>query len=122
MRVGAQSGGRNSSGMSGSSRIARSSASASRICRVTTGTSSSSLPASARALAGSDDDDVPVVTRQILLADALERAMRDDPLIPLELRPPDWAPTRIRRRWLDAWEGLAARLPEQVIYRGWLSP
>ncbi|MEU8238235.1 PaaX family transcriptional regulator [Actinoplanes missouriensis] len=75
-----------------------------------------------RALAGSDDDDLPVVTRQIQLADALERAMRDDPLIPPELRAADWAPARIRRRWLDAWTGLAARLPEEVVYRGWLSP
>ncbi|MEU4562713.1 PaaX family transcriptional regulator [Actinoplanes sp. NPDC023936] len=75
-----------------------------------------------RAISGSEDTGVPVVTRQILLADALERAMRDDPLIPLELRPADWAPSRIRRRWLDAWTRLAARLPEEVVYRGWLEP
>ncbi len=55
-------------------------------------------------------------TARLLLADALEHAMRDDPLVPPELRGADWAPTRQRTRWRQAW----AALPADQVYAGWL--
>ncbi|MEU4427275.1 PaaX family transcriptional regulator [Actinoplanes sp. NPDC024001] len=61
------------------------------------------------------------VVQQIRLADALERAVRDDPLLPLELRPSPWRPAELRRRWWAAWASLAGRLGDRALYRGWLS-
>lgn len=61
-----------------------------------------------------------VLVQQLRLADALERAMRNDPLIPLELRAGHWPPSRIRRTWYEAWATLATRLPHPLLYRGWL--
>ncbi|MEU8814425.1 PaaX family transcriptional regulator [Actinoplanes sp. NPDC048796] len=57
----------------------------------------------------------PVVER-LRLAEALERAMRDDPLIPLELRPSPWPPSDVRRAWLAAWN----EQNDGRLYRGWL--
>lgn len=56
---------------------------------------------------------------QLRLADALERAMRNDPLIPLELREGAWEPRRVRTRWWETWRALESALPEPVLYRGW---
>ncbi|AEV82549.1 PaaX family transcriptional regulator [Actinoplanes sp. SE50] len=61
-----------------------------------------------------------VLLRQLRLADAWELAMRQDPLIPPELRGDPWPPATIRRRWHTAWTELAAQLPDQLLYRGWL--
>lgn len=63
-----------------------------------------------------------MLVEQLRLAEALERAMRPDPLIPPELRRGTWSPTRTRRRWHEAWRDLANRLPEEALYRGWLPP
>ncbi|GAA1980284.1 transcriptional regulator [Isoptericola halotolerans] len=57
---------------------------------------------------------------QLHLAEALEQAMRSDPLIPLELRTEPWAPTQIRRRWHDAWAALTRDLAGELLYLGWL--
>jgi phenylacetic acid degradation operon negative regulatory protein len=77
-----------------------------------------------RAVAETDpapgDGVMPLLVRQIRLADALERAMRDDPLVPLELRDVPWPPSPIRRAWYDRWNTLVGRLPEEILYRGWL--
>ena len=72
-----------------------------------------------RALAVTNAADHAVVAHQLLLADALESAMRHDPLIPAELRS-GWPPSRVRRSWYEAWTALATRLPEDLLYRGWL--
>ncbi|MEU4690000.1 PaaX family transcriptional regulator [Actinoplanes sp. NPDC023714] len=56
------------------------------------------------------------LVQQLRLAEALERAIRDDPLIPLELRDSPWAPARIRRAWLAAWNESS----DGRLYRGWL--
>ncbi|WP_152361937.1 PaaX family transcriptional regulator [Microlunatus speluncae] len=50
-----------------------------------------------------DDLTWPVAVRRIRLADALERAMRDDPLLPPELRAKPWPPTRHRLAWRARW-------------------
>lgn len=42
--------------------------------------------------------------RRLLLAAALEDAIRDDPLIPPELRPLPWRPARLRQRWKERWK------------------
>lgn len=61
-----------------------------------------------------------ILVEQLRLAEALERALRSDPLIPPELRHGIWSPTRTRHRWYETWHNLATRLPEEVLYRGWL--
>ena len=58
--------------------------------------------------------------QQLRLADALERSLRDDPLLPPELRPRPWRPARLRRRWDEAWAAPAGQLGAAALYRGWL--
>ncbi|WP_432519216.1 PaaX family transcriptional regulator [Kineococcus sp. SYSU DK006] len=60
------------------------------------------------------------LVQQLRLADALERSLRDDPLLPHELRPRPWRPAQLRRRWYEAWGALAEQLGERALYRGWL--
>lgn len=67
------------------------------------------------------DPEVPVVVRMLLLADALEVAIRDDPLLPLELRGAPWAPSQTRATWADRWETLSEQSPTPG-YRGWWPP
>jgi phenylacetic acid degradation operon negative regulatory protein len=67
------------------------------------------------------DPGVPVVVRLLLLADALEVAIRVDPLLPLELRGAPWAPSQTRATWADRWETLSKESPTPV-YRGWWPP
>lgn len=55
-----------------------------------------------RALAA-DDADQPAPVRRLLLADALDRSVREDPLIPPELRPGPWEPSVLRRTWWERW-------------------
>lgn len=52
----------------------------------------------------SDDPSASPELRRLLLADALERALRHDPLIPPELRARDWEPSHVRRDWWERWE------------------
>ncbi|MFB7843888.1 PaaX family transcriptional regulator [Microbacterium sp. NPDC056052] len=63
----------------------------------------------------------PDVVRQLQLADALERAIRHDPLIPLELRGGTWAPTTIRAAWAHRWDTLQEG-GRSLIYQGWWPP
>ncbi|AFR31383.1 PaaX family transcriptional regulator [Arthrobacter sp. Rue61a] len=65
------------------------------------------------------DTSTPDLVRLLELADAMERAVRDDPLVPNELRRGAWAPTSIRAAWAQRWIALqeAADTP---IYSGWL--
>ncbi|MGW5879092.1 PaaX family transcriptional regulator [Nocardiopsis terrae] len=56
---------------------------------------------------------------QLRLADALEKAMRQDPLVPPELRPAPWPPSRIRQRWRSVWRTLVSRTPDGGVYQGW---
>lgn len=69
---------------------------------------------------GVDMSDHEPVARQLILAESLDAALRDDPLIPLDLRPKPWPPTDIRRRWLARWREAAASAPELHVYQGWL--
>ncbi|ACU38136.1 PaaX family transcriptional regulator [Actinosynnema mirum] len=62
-----------------------------------------------------DDEGTPLV-RRLRLAAALEAAMREDPLIPPELRARPWRPALVRGEWLERWRGLA----DAPVYRGWL--
>ena len=61
------------------------------------------------------------LVQQLHLADALERAVRDDPLLPPELRAQPWRPARLRRQWYEVWTSLAERLGAGALYRGWLN-
>jgi phenylacetic acid degradation operon negative regulatory protein len=68
-----------------------------------------------------DISDQEPVARQLILAESLDAALRDDPLIPVELRPTPWPPTAVRRRWLDRWREATASAPDLHVYQGWLS-
>ncbi|WP_159622154.1 PaaX family transcriptional regulator [Ruania rhizosphaerae] len=62
-----------------------------------------------------------LVAAQLHLAEAMERALRHDPLVPPELRSPEWEPARVRRRWYAVWAELAHSLGEDRLYPGWLT-
>lgn len=66
---------------------------------------------------GTEQDAVVV---QLFLAEALEQAMRVDPLLPPELRQDAWMPADARHTWRRCWERASAALPGDVLYRGWL--
>ncbi|MFF2083798.1 hypothetical protein ACFVVM_08465 [Nocardia sp. NPDC058176] len=70
--------------------------------------------------ATASDHEMAVLVQQLRLAEALERAMRTDPLIPAELRDGPWPPSRTRRRWRRTWAALTERLPGDLLYRGWM--
>ncbi|MFF1541710.1 PaaX family transcriptional regulator [Microbacterium sp. NPDC058269] len=69
---------------------------------------------------GADDRDRDPVARQLILAESLDAALREDPLIPLELRPTPWPPTQVRRRWMTQWHEATVAAPELHAYQGWL--
>ncbi|WP_304454823.1 PaaX family transcriptional regulator [Nocardiopsis sp. YSL2] len=71
------------------------------------------------AAAAGEAEGVRVRVLQLHLADALEQAMRPDPLIPLELRPTPWHPSRVREEWRSVWRTLASRASDGGVYRGW---
>ncbi|WP_029067980.1 PaaX family transcriptional regulator [Jonesia quinghaiensis] len=62
--------------------------------------------------------DIPVVVRMLLLADALEQAIREDPLLPLELRAVPWPPSEVRAAWADRW-GALSKQAHTSLYQGW---
>lgn len=64
---------------------------------------------------------VSQVARQLQLAQVLELALRDDPLIPGELRAQPWRPSAVRRRWLSSWRNAQLHDDRQNTYRGWLA-
>lgn len=65
------------------------------------------------------DSTTPVPVRQLRLADALERAIRQDPLIPLELRAAPWPPSSTRTAWGERWEALRQQASGHPIFDGW---
>lgn len=67
---------------------------------------------------GTADAGMPGVVSLLLLADALELAIREDPLLPLELRRTPWPPSRTRRDWARQWETLREKC-QNPIYDGW---
>ncbi|MBI9113589.1 PaaX family transcriptional regulator [Sanguibacter suaedae] len=64
------------------------------------------------------DTTSPDVVRQLRLADALERALRDDPLLPPELRGDPWPPARSRAAWARRWESLRSD-GGNLVYGDW---
>ncbi len=73
----------------------------------------------AQALDAASESLTPLA-RRLRLADALEKALRDDPLIPTELRAGHWEPVRLRRRWLERWNQLNDSDGARSVFRGWL--
>lgn len=67
------------------------------------------------------DTSTPTLVRQLQLADALDRAMRNDPLLPLELRGDTWPPTAIRAAWARQWDALR-QASGNLLYEGWWPP
>jgi phenylacetic acid degradation operon negative regulatory protein len=65
--------------------------------------------------------DLPPAVRMLLLADALELAIREDPLLPLELRGAPWSPSQTRIAWSHRWDQLSEE-GQSRIYRGWWPP
>lgn len=66
------------------------------------------------------DPSATALLTQLHLAEALEHAMREDPLIPAELRAAPWAPASTRERWRTAWTAASHALPNGGLYNGWL--
>lgn len=64
------------------------------------------------------DRNSPPVARMLLLADALEQAIRHDPLLPPELRDSPWTPASVRAAWADRWGALSEQV-EDPPYPGW---
>lgn len=58
--------------------------------------------------------------QQLLLAEALEAALRNDPLLPIELRQAPWLPSEVRLEWLERWKKVTAEKSEFQVYQGWL--
>lgn len=69
---------------------------------------------------GAADSHHEPVARQLILAESLDAALREDPLIPLELRPTPWPPTEARHRWIAQWHEATEAAPELHAYQGWL--
>lgn len=67
------------------------------------------------------DPGVAVVVRRLRLAEAMEAAMRGDPLLPLELRDAPWPPSMARAAWADRWNALSEQAHDP-LYRGWGHP
>ena len=57
---------------------------------------------------------------QLRLAEALEQALRPDPLIPAVLRQGPWPATAVRQSWRSCWTSLASRTDGAGLYQGWL--
>ncbi|MFJ4165175.1 PaaX family transcriptional regulator [Microbacterium sp. NPDC089698] len=70
------------------------------------------------ALEADDPRDAPVI-RRLRLADALEHALRSDPLLPVELRDGPWRPARLRTDWLQRWESVPDGGP--AVFDGWIA-
>lgn len=68
-----------------------------------------------------DTPSLPREVRLLILAEALERAMRADPLVPPELRSCTWPPTKVREEWAHRWEELSTD-GGATIYSGWWPP
>ncbi|MFV0457987.1 MAG: PaaX family transcriptional regulator C-terminal domain-containing protein [Actinomycetales bacterium] len=65
------------------------------------------------------DPDAALVA-QLHLAEALERALRHDPLIPPELRAQPWPATQVRQSWRRMWTHLSTIIPGEGLYPDWL--
>ena len=68
-----------------------------------------------------EDTGVPAVVRMLLIADALELAVRADPLLPLELREGPWSPSTVRTTWAGRWHALSEQ-GQSPLYQGWRTP
>ena len=68
-----------------------------------------------------DNAALPQDVRLLRLAEALEYAMREDPLVPPELRNHPWSPASVREAWAQRWEELSSD-DETRIYSGWWPP
>lgn len=66
------------------------------------------------------DPALPATVRRLYLAQAYESAMRDDPLLPRELRQDRWEPTNIRHTWAQMWAANSTKDAHRV-YKGWLT-
>lgn len=63
------------------------------------------------------DTSTPAVVRMLILADALELAIRHDPLLPPELRSAPWTPSNVRAAWAARWEALSEQASNETAVR-----
>ena len=63
--------------------------------------------------------DAAPLLRQLWLAEAFERAMRSDPLLPPELRSQPWTPSTIRQEWRTLWHRASGESGVR-LFDGWL--
>ncbi|MER7842810.1 transcriptional regulator [Kitasatospora sp. NPDC096077] len=67
-----------------------------------------------------DPDELVVAALE--LADALSRALEQDPLLPPELRPTPWPPAQLRRAFQDRWTAIRLRAPDLSLFRAFDTP
>ncbi|MFE4977596.1 transcriptional regulator [Kitasatospora sp. NPDC056651] len=66
---------------------------------------------------GPDRGSVELVATGLRLAEAFTHALERDPLLPPELRPAPWPPSRIRRDFGEAWTAIRGRTPDLSLFR-----
>ncbi|MFF2751214.1 transcriptional regulator [Kitasatospora sp. NPDC058048] len=66
---------------------------------------------------GPDRGSVELVAVALRLAEAFTHALERDPLLPPELRPAPWLPSRIRRDFHEAWTTIRGRTPDLSLFR-----
>lgn len=59
---------------------------------------------------------VEVAAQALLLQEALDQALRADPLLPRELRPKSWIPERLLREFLVVWNQLQDLAPDLPMF------
>ncbi|MFE7526969.1 PaaX family transcriptional regulator C-terminal domain-containing protein [Kitasatospora sp. NPDC057542] len=66
---------------------------------------------------GPDRGPVELVATALRLAEAFTHALERDPLLPPELRPTPWPPSRVRRDFHEAWTAIRGRTPDLSLFR-----
>lgn len=62
------------------------------------------------------DRPIAAAARALILAEGLDRALAQDPLLPPELRTAPWPPVAVRAAFLDAWQALESRAPGFPVF------
>ncbi|GAA1608351.1 PaaX family transcriptional regulator [Leucobacter chromiireducens] len=62
------------------------------------------------------DRPIDVAARALMLAEGLDRALAQDPLLPPELRTAPWPPVAARAAFLGEWQALESRAPDFPVF------
>ncbi|MEV7601749.1 PaaX family transcriptional regulator C-terminal domain-containing protein [Kitasatospora sp. NPDC089797] len=67
-------------------------------------------------------DPTELVVAALELSDAFSRALEQDPLLPPELRPAPWPPSRLRNDFREQWTAIRDRAPDLSLFRAFDAP